>query len=136
MNIKALRDLCKDHLAPLQHMHHSAQIIARSLKASMRGNPSNILLGYHAVPSLEPLHLHIISDDFDSDYMRTKKHWNSYVSPFFVSTREVEDELRAKGSVNFEDRIEHLSQPIGCTACRQELKTMKDLKAHRAKCNA
>ena len=29
--------------------------------------------GYHAIPSLEPLHLHIISQDFESDCLKNKK---------------------------------------------------------------
>mmetsp|Transcript_15506 Transcript_15506/g.24794 ORF Transcript_15506/g.24794 Transcript_15506/m.24794 type:complete len:139 (-) Transcript_15506:316-732(-) len=42
-----------------------------------------IKLGFHAVPSLRQLHLHIISDDFDSPCLKNKKHWNSFTTDFF-----------------------------------------------------
>lgn len=35
-------------------------------------NLIDIQIGYHAVPSLHPLHLHIIANDFVSDHLKTK----------------------------------------------------------------
>lgn len=36
--------------------------------------------GYHAIPSLQPLHIHIISQDFDSPALKKKQHWNSFTT--------------------------------------------------------
>ena len=41
-------------------------------------------VGYHAEPSLEPIHVHIISQDLDAPALKTKAHWNSFATAFFV----------------------------------------------------
>jgi aprataxin len=46
-------------------------------------------VGYHARPSMHQLHLHVISDDFDSAALKDKKHWNSFTTKFFVPSSEV-----------------------------------------------
>lgn len=43
-------------------------------------------IGYHAKPSMQRLHLHVISRDFHSPCLKTKKHWNSFNTPFLLST--------------------------------------------------
>lgn len=60
----------------------------RALSLAVRdsaGRPVPIRLGYHAIPSLSLLHLHIVSSDLDSPALKNKKHWNSFATPFFVS---------------------------------------------------
>lgn len=42
--------------------------------------------GFHAEPSMRRLHLHVISRDFYSPCLKTKKHWNSFNTPFLLST--------------------------------------------------
>lgn len=41
-------------------------------------------IGYHAMPSMQRLHLHVISTDFNSPCLKTKYHWNSFTTPFFL----------------------------------------------------
>jgi aprataxin len=41
-------------------------------------------LGFHSVPSMRRLHLHVISRDFDAPSLKTKRHWNSFTTPFFL----------------------------------------------------
>lgn len=36
--------------------------------------------GYHGIPSLQPLHLHIISQDFDSVRIKKLRHYNSFTT--------------------------------------------------------
>ena len=43
--------------------------------------------------------MHVISDDFDSAYLKTKKHWNSFTSPFFVFYKDFVEILNDKGAV-------------------------------------
>lgn len=43
-----------------------------------------ILVGVHARPSMNHLHIHVISVDRVSDCMRHRKHYNSFATPFFV----------------------------------------------------
>lgn len=64
-----------------------------------------MLMGYHAVPSLTPLHLHIISSDFDSECIKNKKHINSFTnSRFFVSPGVLEGHMEKRaGAVEGDD---------------------------------
>lgn len=43
-------------------------------------------MGYHSEPSMLHLHMHIISDDFCSDSLKNKKHYNSYTTEFFIES--------------------------------------------------
>ena len=73
----------------------------------------------HVVPSLHPLHLHLISKDFKSPCLKVcysrdslckcicthslscisqnKKHWNSFTTEFFVDARLVLERLQKHG---------------------------------------
>lgn len=48
-------------------------------------------MGFHPVPSMEHLHLHVISDDLCSPSMKNKKHYNSFHPKlgFFLHLSEV-----------------------------------------------
>lgn len=41
-------------------------------------------IGYHAEPSMQQVHLHVISTDFHSPALKNKKHWNSFTTEFFI----------------------------------------------------
>lgn len=43
-----------------------------------------IRAGVHSLPSLANLHIHVISQDFHLDRMKSKKHYNSFTTEFFV----------------------------------------------------
>mmetsp|Transcript_29843 Transcript_29843/g.47856 ORF Transcript_29843/g.47856 Transcript_29843/m.47856 type:complete len:254 (+) Transcript_29843:58-819(+) len=44
-------------------------------------------IGYHAIPSMKLLHLHVISTDFDSPCMKNRKHWQSFTTDgFFIDS--------------------------------------------------
>ena len=51
--------------------------------------------GFHVVPSMKHLHLHVISQDFDSARLKNKKHYNSFTTPFFIDVEAAMDELLA-----------------------------------------
>lgn len=48
-------------------------------------NEKNFKIGYHASPSMQRLHIHVISKDFNSAYLKTKRHWNSFNTDNFIS---------------------------------------------------
>jgi aprataxin len=50
---------------------------------------SDFAMGFHAVPSMTHLHLHVVSQDFDSPCLKNKKHWNSFTTDFFVPLDEM-----------------------------------------------
>lgn len=47
----------------------------------------DFIIGYHMSPSMQRLHLHVVSKDFNSDYLKTKKHWNSFNTEFFYKAQ-------------------------------------------------
>ena len=67
-----------------RHMHRVAlHVIAAIRGAGVVGQqgveghrPLAFRIGYHCVPSLKLLHLHIVSADFVSTCLKHKKHWS------------------------------------------------------------
>ncbi|ONH66738.1 Aprataxin-like protein [Cyberlindnera fabianii] len=45
---------------------------------------SYVRAGCHSVPSLNNLHIHIISQDFNGDGLKNRHHYNSFTTEFFV----------------------------------------------------
>jgi aprataxin len=45
---------------------------------------TEIKVGVHSAPSMNHLHIHVLSRDMRSPYLRHKKHYNSFTTPFFV----------------------------------------------------
>lgn len=44
-----------------------------------------IMSGIHAHPSMNHLHIHVLSVDRHSDRLKHRKHYNSFTTPFFIS---------------------------------------------------
>lgn len=80
-NIPSLKKVTYSHLSLLKHMEH----IAKDLTIDTQDR--NFKIGYHAEPSMFRLHLHVISDDMNSPCLKTKKHWNSYNTDFFLDSK-------------------------------------------------
>ena len=118
-------------------------------KASARGSFANFRYGYHAIPSMSLLHMHVISQDFVSDSLKTvrmllretnknqnfvlqKKHWNSFTTDYFLDAADVIDDLQANGAVRVDtERMKKLlNQDLQCHRCSSNLKTMPALKQH------
>ena len=53
------------------------------------GPGSGVLIGFHAVPSLQPLHLHVLSNDMHATAMKTRAHLGSFTSGFFKRAEDV-----------------------------------------------
>ena len=100
-------------------------------------------LGFHAVQSMTPLHIHIISTDFKSDCLKNKKHWNSFNSEYFIHLEKLIEELELVGGrpldyfrtdrflLRRRDKLEELlKQDLKCHKCRQAVKNMPELKKH------
>ncbi|KAG9243269.1 HIT-like domain-containing protein [Calycina marina] len=47
-----------------------------------------IRVGVHTHPSMEHMHIHVISKDMFSGYLKHRKHYNSFHSRFFVNLEE------------------------------------------------
>lgn len=69
---------------------------------------ADIVSGVHAHPSMDHLHVHILSVDRVSECMRHRKHYNSFATPFLVPVEEMPleagDERRHPGREGYLDR--------------------------------
>lgn len=139
MNVKSLNDLTKDHLDELREFHNLAKSIAAAISRDAKSNSFKI--GYHSIPSLHPLHLHIISSDLDSPCITTRKHIVSFSSDFFVSSDELENHLESAfvDSVSVAVRVQRAqdmldSAPLQCQYCGRTALNVPDFKRHNQTC--
>ncbi|NXU95357.1 APTX protein, partial [Xiphorhynchus elegans] len=129
--ISSLKAVTKDHLELLEHMHAVGQKMIEQCPAR---ESLEFRLGYHAIPSMSQLHLHVISQDFDSPALKTKKHWNSFTTDYFLNSQDVIEMVRSKGKVMVKDHVsELLKLPLRCHRCKQQLSTIPQLKEHLRK---
>lgn len=127
-NIPNLKSLKPDHVLLLKHIHEKGEDLARKYETEKL----KFRLGYHGIPSMSHVHMHVISQDFDSPCLKTKKHWNSFTSDYFRDSLDVIKELEETGTVQvdrskFED---YLKQPLKCHVCKKEQKNIPTLKQH------
>jgi len=135
--IQAVTDLRKEHLVKVQKLHQLGRRVAETVGSGL-GEGNKIRLGYHSIPSLTPLHLHIISQDFDSPALKTKKHWNSFTTPFFLDASAVESRLENHGRVHVDHIkcVAYEKQDLHCHRCHKQQKNMPELKNHIRVCKA
>mmetsp|Transcript_9263 Transcript_9263/g.27829 ORF Transcript_9263/g.27829 Transcript_9263/m.27829 type:complete len:698 (+) Transcript_9263:62-2155(+) len=130
--------LRKKHIPHLQHMQAVAKAYISKVRAE-GGGGAPFRLGFHAVPSMRQLHLHVISQDLSAAGLKNKKHWHSFTAPgFFLPLGEVLQRLEAEGQL-FIDPVAAellLKGPMQCHRCRAPLANMPTLKQHIQGCPA
>lgn len=130
-DVPNLRSLNSAHLSLLEKMLENGRALVEEVKVK---EPSlDFRYGYHASPSMARLHLHVISQDFDSPCLKNKKHWNSFTSDFFLDADKVAAILRENGRVELDVRGIYepmLKLPLRCHVCKMELQNMTELKDH------
>lgn len=107
------------------------ELLAKNTIEVLGGNEDHFRIGYHAQPSMKHLHLHVISKDYQSDFLKTKKHFNSFATEFFIDAPQLRRELEEDGIVAqiSESRIKQLlCQELKC--CGKVFPNMPKLKEH------
>jgi len=100
----------------------------------------DIWIGFHGAPSMEHLHLHVISADLVSETMKNKKHYNSFHPKlgFFLHIQEVLEWFDAEPTF-FSSTAKAikptkyepiLKEPLTCFHCNAEMKNIPVLKKH------
>ncbi|XP_047433415.1 aprataxin isoform X2 [Mugil cephalus] len=129
-SIPSLKALRKEDCDLVKHMQ---QVADRMVEQCPDSSSLRFRTGYHAIPSMSHVHLHVISQDFDSPCLKNKKHWNSFTTDYFVDSREVIQMLETHGKVMVkEGTAELLKLPLRCHVCFKELPTIPALKLHLA----
>lgn len=77
-NINSIYKLNSSHVSLLEEFGE----IYEEIKAEHKDH--NLRAGFHAAPSMQRLHMHIISTDMVSPCLKTKIHWNSFTTKFFL----------------------------------------------------
>ncbi|KAK2602069.1 hypothetical protein N8I77_008636 [Diaporthe amygdali] len=87
-------------------------------------------VGVHAHPSMNHLHVHVVSRDMHSDRMKVRKHYNSFTTDFFVP---LADFPLAKDDPRRNQAGWH-EQPMVCWRCGRDFgNKFKELKKHLEK---
>ncbi|KAL2509968.1 transcription factor bHLH [Forsythia ovata] len=132
--LNRLADVRREHLSLLKTMY------AVGLKWTEKFLDENkslaFRLGYHSVPSMRQLHLHVISQDFNSQHLKNKKHWNSFNSPFFRDSVDVIQEVSNHGKVVLKNEDNILSMELRCHRCRSAHPNIPLLRSHISSCQA
>uniref|UniRef100_A0A673I2K8 Aprataxin n=1 Tax=Sinocyclocheilus rhinocerous TaxID=307959 RepID=A0A673I2K8_9TELE len=127
-SISSLKALRSEHVELLKHMQRVGD---QMLQQCPDAHKLRFRLGYHAIPSMSHVHLHVISQDFDSPCLKNKKHWNSFTTDYFVESQDVIAMLEHDGKVTVkEGTSESLKLPLRCHLCRKEQPTIPKLKEH------
>jgi hypothetical protein len=91
-------NLKKKHLPKLKEVHTLCKFIEAHLRTKyLPLGGFEIKMGYHLNPSMDDLHIHIISSDFS--YSLTKNQKKSFNSFNFITIDAVEKELEEKGFI-------------------------------------
>ena len=104
-------------------------------------NKTKINYGFHSVQSMNPLHMHIISNDFQSECLKNKKHWNSFTSPYFIHLDSLISHLESlnnedyfkqdKFNLNNKSKLDdYLKMDLKCHVCHEAQSNMPNLKKH------
>uniref|UniRef100_A0A8C2JVD2 Aprataxin n=2 Tax=Cyprinus carpio TaxID=7962 RepID=A0A8C2JVD2_CYPCA len=127
-SISSLKALRSEHVELLKHMQRVGDQMVQQCPDAHK---LSFRLGYHAIPSMSHVHLHVISQDFDSPCLKNKKHWNSFTTDYFVESQDVIAMLEHDGKVTVkEGTSELLKLPLRCHLCRKEQPTIPKLKEH------
>ncbi|KAK6943166.1 hypothetical protein RJ641_028543 [Dillenia turbinata] len=130
--LACLADACEEDEVLLRKMH--AKGLEWIQKFLLEDKSLIFRLGYHSVPSMRQLHLHVISQDFDSKHLKNNKHWNSFNSAFFRDSYDVIHEIGRKGRVTLKDNEQLLSKELCCHRCQRAQPDLLHLKAHITNC--
>lgn len=125
--IQNCASLKAEHVPLLKNMVETAWELADKYPKS------RFRLGFHAIPSMSQVHLHVISQDFNSDKLKTKKHWNSFTTDYFINPEIIIDKLITKGCyvpMSKAEGDEILKADLECHICQHKPKNIPDLKNH------
>ncbi|KAG0300370.1 hypothetical protein BGZ98_009235 [Dissophora globulifera] len=92
-------------------------------------------MGFHVMPSMLQVHLHVISLDFCSNHLKWLEHYNSFTTAFFIHPTALIRIIAERGQFWLQkpEISWHFNQkrsPLRCNQCEFSAETIKDLKLH------
>ncbi|KEG10257.1 aprataxin [Trypanosoma grayi] len=141
LSLESLNSLRAAHVPLLHHMMGVAEryvLFLRTGVAEKKYASLAFATGFHALPSLPQLHMHLISLDFDSPCLKSKKHYNTFATPFFLPADRVVEDLERNDCVTLNRDVAALKsmeeQAPCCMWCNKSEAGMPQLKAHLLRC--
>ena len=125
-NIPNLKKLTNQHVTLIQNMIECADSYVTKELVS-KNSELEFRCGFHAIPSMAQVHMHVISQDFISPCLKTKKHWNSFNTPYFIDADKVLEYLSKEGSIpnNIEQEAKKwLANDVKCHKCSHKPRGM------------
>ncbi|EDW49471.1 GM26840 [Drosophila sechellia] len=128
-DIPSIFHLNRSHLPLLEELH----LLAKNVVEVKGVQWQDFNVGFHAEPSMQRLHLHVISRDFVSTSLKTKKHWNSFNTELFVPYTKLYAQLDTENRISrlpksLKDEL--LAKPLICNQCEFAAKNLPSLKGH------
>eukprot|EP00667_Euglena_gracilis_P003497 EG_transcript_3506 len=136
LSLQGLHSLRPKDIDLLEHLQAVAARLVRHLQAEQFPRLT-FQVGFHSLPSLRHLHLHLISRDFHaSDSLKNKKHWNSFTTDFFLPVEQALGMLRSGGCIAVDtERAKALeAQSLECPLCHAPAGTIPAAKRHYQPC--
>ena len=124
-------ELAAQHARLLRHMLHLAEWLAPRLR-DQHPELSPLRCGFHAVPSMRQMHLHMISLDFESPDLKRPRHWIIFNTDYLVPPQQWADMLEQHGRVLVERTAEEakLKMPMVCPLTGTALDGMEAVRRH------
>jgi len=136
IDIEGPAQIKKEHIPLLQDMKSIAQQVIADVKKTDK-EPLTWKMGFHAIPSMKHLHMHVITLDYSSLNLKSKKHWNSFNTKYFIPTDDFIASIQDKGSFQI-DALEYhkiLDQDPECPNCRAVFRQIPKMKHHIGICS-
>lgn len=139
--LKAPRAVREEVIAGIADCANDVVEMVKDEMKKTEGFDWGVDVGFHAIPSMNHLHLHVISKDRISDSLKTKKHYNSFRPDlgFFVSLQSVrewldEEDAYIHARARELSNSEHLlSIGLSCNKCDEPQANIPALKRHLVK---
>ncbi|KAI0027686.1 HIT-like domain-containing protein [Vararia minispora EC-137] len=129
-------------LSVLKNLNQEATKVTKDIHKEMReryGFVWDVHAGFHAVPSVPHIHLHVMSSELVSSSLKNKKHYNSFhpTLGYFISLDTVlswfdarPETFRQLSSLEESKYTPLLREDLVCFRCNRTLRNIPLLKAH------
>ena len=104
-----------EHAPLLRHMTALAEWLAPQLRSQVP-RLAPLRCGFHVVPSMEHLHLHLISHDFEAPDLKKPRHFISFTTDYLRPPKAWAEELERFGRLHVDRYAEEakLKAPMRC----------------------
>ncbi|XP_050078706.1 aprataxin-like [Anopheles maculipalpis] len=129
--IDTLHELTFEDVQLLEDMYQLGRQVIQSMRLSVK----QFNFGYHLKPHMKRLHLHVISNDYDSPSLKRRHHWTIFHSEVFQRHEAVLKELKLYGHIAERSDAYILALregPLRCHVCAFQTEYLPAMKKHNA----